>query len=188
MSERKLSVLTTEFRDKYIKAQGILLEDHKIVMRQYCTLRDPWEQAKFWRQSRSTTRIEINIRRLAEAGAPWLAEVLGDVGPCNGPPVTGALPGESWHQWGEAADWYWHFEGEAIWDAEVTKNCGGVEVNGYQQAGKVIASVGLYMISFKDQAGRLIVDYPHVQFRKAGSPSSMYTWDAIDQIMKDKFG
>ena len=39
--------------------------------------------------------------------ANFLASVLDGVGPQHGPHVTNALPGLSWHQWGEAVDCFW---------------------------------------------------------------------------------
>ncbi len=70
-----------------------------------CTVRDPWETARQFRQSRGTAEIEDRARRIEVAGYPWLAAILRDVGPQpSGPRITNAGPGESWHQWGYAAD------------------------------------------------------------------------------------
>lgn len=61
-------------------------------------------QAILWRQSRSTVEIVAQIQKYKEQGCDFLAHVLDSVGPRYGPHATNALPGVSWHQWGEAMD------------------------------------------------------------------------------------
>lgn len=88
-----------------------------VELRPFYALRSPWEQARLWRQSRAREEIDTAIGRLQGLGAPWLAEVLQGVGPCHGRHVTNALPGASWHNWGEAVDCVVIRGGVAVWEA-----------------------------------------------------------------------
>ena len=100
---RDLNDLTNEMRThvdnllEECRAQGY-------EMRPYFTLRTAQEQAQLWRQSRTNKEITQKIQELQSNGAPFLADVIQRVGDQNGPKVTNAIPGLSWHQWGEAMD------------------------------------------------------------------------------------
>ncbi len=151
-----------------------------VMMRPYSGLRKPSKQAKLWRQSRSTEQINAEIKRLRDADAPFLADVLDKVGPQHGPHVTNALPGLGWHQWGEAVDCFWAVDGRAEWSTERLVD----GVNGYQFYAEAARNFGLtaggFWNSFKD--------WPHVQLRTAGSPiSAGMTLSQIDAIMKSRF-
>lgn len=61
-------------------------------------------QAKLWRQSRATSIIKAKIDELKNIDCGYLAGILDSVGPQRGPRVTNALPGLSWHNWGQAMD------------------------------------------------------------------------------------
>lgn len=141
----------------------------------FYTLRTPHEQAKLWRQSRSTHQINAKISELRRTGAPFLASCIADVGPQDGRPVTNALPGLSWHNWGEAADAFLVDNvGKANWNAQA---------EGYRyyadQAKKLGLTPGYYFTA---------VDAVHVQMRPGSSPLNYYSVAEIDKIMKDKFG
>lgn len=148
-----------------------------VEMVPYFGIRTPFEQGKLWRQSRSVQEVAGKIAELNAKGAPFLAHCIASVGPQHGPHVTNAIPGLSWHQWGEAMDCYWLKNGKAVWDTEI----GGVK-NGYKVYADVAAQAGLFAgghwQSFKD--------WPHVQKRKAGSPSAMLA--DIDAEMCTRFG
>jgi hypothetical protein len=126
--------------------------------------------------------VQINaaIAMLRQNGASYLADVLDSVGAQNGDEVTKVLPGNSWHQWGEAVDCFWEVNGEAEWST--VKKVNGV--NGYQvyaqEATKLQLTAGLLWPRFKDA--------PHVQYRKDDNPiSSGMKWPEIDQTMKERF-
>ena len=53
---------------------------------------------------------------MKDEGAPWLANVLAEVGPQHGAHVTNALPGKSAHQYRLAVDCFWLLNGEAEWE------------------------------------------------------------------------
>lgn len=146
----------------------------------YFGIRTPFEQGKLWRQSRSVDQVADRVADLRARGADFLAHCIDSVGPQHGPQVTNAIPGYSWHQWGEAMDCYWLRDGKAEWSTEV----GGVR-NGYRIFAHIASDQGLtaggYWQSLKD--------WPHVQKRKAGSPAdSGLNLAAINARMKEMYG
>ena len=44
-------------------------------------MRDPWTQAKLWRQSRGRSEVDAKIASLRHDGASYLADILEAVGP-----------------------------------------------------------------------------------------------------------
>jgi peptidoglycan LD-endopeptidase CwlK len=155
----------------------VLCQQEDIEMVPYFGLRTPFEQGKLWRQSRSVAQIQSKLADLRAKGAPFLAHCIDSVGPQHGPPVTNAIPGLSWHQWGEAMDCYWLRNGKAEWDTEI-----GGSRNGYKVYAFLASQNGLFAgghwQSFKD--------WPHVQKRRAGSPNRPLT--EIDREMRSRFG
>ena len=109
-----LNQLVPEFTSK---VQELLqrCQQQNIIMRPYFTIRDPFTQGKLWRQSRSTEQIRQKISDLKSKGADFLAFCIESVGPQSGDPVTNAIPGLSWHQWGEAVDCFWLVDNEVEW-------------------------------------------------------------------------
>jgi peptidoglycan L-alanyl-D-glutamate endopeptidase CwlK len=155
-----------------------------IEMRPYFTLRDPWEQAKYWRQSRSIEEIQTAIRDLEQKGAPFLAHILHSVGPQFGDHVTDALPGTSWHQWGEAVDCFWLLDGEAEWSTRKKVTLAdGREMNGYRLYGEEGVKRGMISGGFWSD----LVDWPHLQ-KQSGSVLNHYSWPEIDREMRKRFG
>jgi len=151
-----------------------------IEMRPYMGLRDPFEQARLWRQSRAREEIQARIASLRAQGAAFLAHCIESVGPQHGRPVTNALPGLSWHQWGEAVDCFWLVDGKAEWSA--SKLIGGS--NGYRvyaaEAEALALTAGGHFSSLKD--------WPHVQLRADASPLSSLSIVEIDAAMAAMFG
>jgi hypothetical protein len=151
-----------------------------VEMRPFFALRTPFEQAKLWRQSRSREEIEQRIARLRAAGAGFLAHCIETVGPQHGAHVTNAIPGLSWHQWGEAVDCMWIVERRADWST--VKRVNGV--NGYHLYADEAVGLGL------DAGGhwRSFKDWPHVQQRAAASPDRIMALKDIDAEMQRRFG
>lgn len=174
-----LDGLVPNFRTK-LEAVLATCASAGVEMRPYFGIRTPDEQAKLWRQSRAKEEIEVARQKLLAGGAPFLAEVLHRVGPQHGPHVTNALPGFSWHQWGEAMDCFWALNGHAEWSTTVLEN----GVNGYRfyaNAGKAAGlTAGGLWTSFKD--------WPHLQLRSAASPvAAGMSMSDIDKEMKKRF-
>jgi len=151
-----------------------------IEMRPNEGLRDPFVQAKYWRQSRTKEVIQAKLQELKNDGANFIAHCIESVGPQHGEPVTNAVPGLSWHQWGEALDCFWVVKGRAVWDLTTVVN----GLNGFMvyadEAKKIGLDAGLFWSSLQDS--------PHVQLRKAASPLKVFTLQQIDAEMKKRFG
>lgn len=84
-----------------------LARDADLALQQLDTYRDPWDQARFYRQSRTRAEIVAKQAQLEARGFPYLSTIIDQVGPQQGTleaHVTYAGPGESWHQFGEALD------------------------------------------------------------------------------------
>ncbi len=149
-------------------------------MRPSAGLRDPFEQARLWRQSRSIEEIRAKIHEFEAAGANFLAHCIESVGPQHGDPVTNAPPGYSWHQWGEAVDCFWLLNGKAEWST--SKQVNGS--NAYKVYAEEAVNVGLV-------AGgnwTSLKDWPHVQIRPDASPAKTLSVNQVDAAMKARFG
>lgn len=179
MASRDINDLIPKFRPlvkdllKNCLARGV-------EMRTSQTLRDPFEQARLWRQSRPIEEIRARIKAFRAEGADFLAHCLESVGPQHGSHVTNATPGLSWHQWGEAMDCFWLVDGKA--EFSTSKLIGGQ--NGYrvyaEEAVKLSLTAGAFFKSLKD--------FPHVQLRPQAGPNKVFTLAEIDAEMKKRFG
>ncbi len=172
-------------------------------MKPFFTQRTPWAQARIWRSTRSTYEVQQAMERLKANGAPYLSDVLGNVGPQHSPPstsghLTNALPGLSWHQWDEAIDCFWLLNNQAEWS---TKRTIQIPVTAPATSGAALnagksGGVNGYHVYAEEavQAGLLSAglswgwDWPHVQLRTFGSPHDVYPWKVIDTKMCSKFG
>ncbi len=176
---RELSHLTPTFRP-LVEQLLAECEASGFPMRPFYTLRSPFEQGGLWRQSRSGEEVRGKIAELRAKGAAFLAHCIESVGPRDGRHVTNAIPGMSWHQWGEAVDCYWLLEGRAEWSTR--RQVGGA--NGYAVYAEKAAALGLnpggHWRSFKD--------WPHVQLQAAGSPGRVHSLEEIDREMQQRFG
>lgn len=179
MKNPALSALEPAFGAQ-IEALLNRLSGDGIEMRPYFAIRTPMEQAALWRQSRSAEEIRASLSWLKTSGAPYLASQLEAAGKRFGPPVTNALPGLSWHQWGEAVDCFWLVDGKAEWSS--VKRWHGF--NGYQVYARSARQAGL-------AAGGLwprLKDWPHLQKREAPSPlAAGMTLAQIDREMRKRF-
>ena len=95
--------------------------DNGIDIMVYCGLRSLEEQAIIFRQSRTKAEINAKKQSLTDRGFPALASALDVVGPQDGVigrHITKSAPGESWHQYGLAADCVPLVNGKPMWDGE----------------------------------------------------------------------
>lgn len=140
-------------------------------------LRTPETQARYYCQwnKRSVAMIEQKAEELIDAGAPWLGSLLRCYSGIERTPrwLTNALPGEGWHQWGEAADCYCFRNGRMV-------EKGDDPAYRYyaEQAQNLGLTAGLY---FSDP------DAGHVQLRSASSATSIYSLSHIDATMRERF-
>lgn len=150
------------------------LSQQGYTLRPFFTLRGVENQAKLFRQSRATSEIEKAAEKLIAEGAPFLSKVLMMVGPQNGRWATNALPGQSWHQWGEATDCFVLNElGRAVWTA---KHPG---YKAYATEAKILGLHAGYFWQRKDAV--------HIQLRQ-DKVRSIYTWQQINKTMEERFG
>ena len=121
----------------------------------------------------------LKVAQLHAAGADYLADCIVRVGPQNGDPVTNAVPGLSWHQWGEAADCFWVVKGDAEWSTKRLVN----GLNGYRVMAEEAKRLGL------DPGGlwRKFPDWPHVQLRPEPSPLGRMTLKEVSAEMQRRF-
>ena len=156
-----------------------------VTMKAYSMVRSPWEQARLYRKSRSSITINAKLDFLRKNGGFFLADCLEEVGPQRGQlgrHVTWALPGFSWHNWGEAADSFWQVDGRASWSMSQTIDTVNGPQNGYRLYAEIAEAMGLFSGGIK--WGN---DWPHVHKSEFSSPSKMYSLEQIDDKMKCKF-
>ena len=165
-----LSPLNPEFRAQ-VEILLAKLASKGVTMRPYCAIRDPFDQSRLWRQSRTSEQIRVACQRLRQQGAPRIAACLESVGPQHGKPVTNALPGYSWHQYGEAVDCFLvDRDGHADWDASAA---------GYAAYCATANELGL-------RTGRDWGDTPHIQMRHH-EPHQMHTPPELEHMLAERF-
>jgi peptidoglycan LD-endopeptidase CwlK len=172
---RELTALAAEFAPA---AQKLLAacERRGANMRPFFTVRGPGVQARLWCQSRTAAQIEKQIETMRFNGAHWLASLMDIRWAKTGPAVTNALPGMSWHQWGEAIDCFaLGANGKAIWDSRDAA---------YRVYGEAAMSLRLEPGAFWPR----FPDAVHVQLRAASSPlKAGISWAEADAEMKRRF-
>lgn len=171
MPDRSLDDLVPEFKAQ-VEALTAALAAQGFTLVPYFTLRTPQEQATLWRQSRAESVIDAEIAYLNSMGAQWLSRVLLTTPASSGPWATNATPGNSWHQWAEACDFYWQTATGIQW----------ADGDGYKALATEAAALGL-----TSGRGFSHPDIDHVQLRPQGAPSDLYSWPEIDAKMKAKF-
>lgn len=127
----------------------------------YCFGRELEEQARLWRENRSSREVKEGFEELMRRGLEPAARALMAVGPqpgSEGPKRTNALPGTSWHQphayqgvtGALAWDWVPMVAGKPGWDRL------DLYEKGAQIAERFGLTPGLRFTSFQEG--------PHVQF------------------------
>lgn len=175
---RDLDTLVPEFREKFEKLL-IVCKNSGFTFVPFYTLRTPQEQARLWRQSRSRSQIDAKISELRSNKCNFLADCIEGAGPQNGRRVTGAIPGQSWHNWGEACDAFLlSINGSAIWNEKHI----GYEFYA-QEAIKLGLTSGRF---FKDKKGTPMMDSVHVQLRKSEVPQ-VYNIREVNDEMEKRF-
>ena len=169
---RNILVLNKVFRDKVEELISKCAVDGTYMV-PFETVRTPAQQARLWRQSRSTAEIRQEIHKFMNEGAMWLAEVLDKVGPQYGRWVTNALPGFSWHQWGEAIDCFSLRDGKANWDAN------HMDYNIYARDAEQLKLVPGHYWKCRDSV--------HVQLRP-GEVLDYYSIQEVNSKMANSFG
>ena len=173
---RDLNDLTPEFKGK-VEELIVNCAKRGVTMRPFFTKRTPLEQAKLWRQSRSTGVILKKVAELRKQDAYYIADCIMKAGSQSGRWATNAYSGMSWHQWGLAVDCFWLVNDNDEWST--TKIINGV--NGYQVYAEEARKLGL-------KAGADFGDAVHVQFPQESSPIHKYSLKEINDKMQEMFG
>jgi len=139
--------------------------------------RDLATQARYWRQSRTRIEVEQQIEAWKKQGADFLAEALESVGPQNGPHVTNALPGFSWHNHGKAVDCYLYVHGTMVTNGEHP---------GYKEYADEAKELGLTPGYYFQINGKPFRDSVHVQTEPTGV-RNLYTLREINELFKNKY-
>ena len=130
----------------------------------YCGERTCDEQAKLFRQSRTTAEIRSRQQSLRDRGFDFLADNIDSVGPQRGTlghHVTKAGPGESWHQYRLAFDGVPRVGGKLMWEKEHPH---------WEIYGEVAMLLGLtWAGNWKN-----FVEFPHCQLHTASNPLNYY--------------
>ena len=84
------------------------------------TIRGPIKQAEMFCRSRSVEEVGALVAQLS-VSAPRIASLMRPDMCELGPQVTRSAPGQSWHQYGEAADFSCYVDGKLIWDGSTAK-------------------------------------------------------------------
>lgn len=149
----------------------------------YDGARSPWQQAIYWRQSRTKQQVQAKIAEVKNEGAPYIAKILDEVGPHSGKHVTDAIPGQSFHQFKRAVDSYvvspdTH---KALWrEEEKDGDEYELAVQLYDKMGGFAEALGLTWGGHWSFG-----DYGHVQGQKASSPMKEYgSWAKLDAALK----
>lgn len=137
----------------------------------FAARRTPEEQAMLWKKSRGEAEILRAVEKMYESGAVWLAGVLATAPRPYGRWETNQLPGQSWHQWGEAV------KVRLVSDTmRVVWNPNHVA---YEKLALIARQVNLYPgYLWKNR------DAQHVQLR-ADQVRAYYAWSDIDRLMKE---
>jgi peptidoglycan L-alanyl-D-glutamate endopeptidase CwlK len=168
-----LNTLVPEFREKV----ELVLADcaaQGIIMKPYFAVRSPREQAKYWRQSRTYSQINDALKNLHDWGAPYIADCLQQAGPQHGRWATNALPGLSWHNWGQAVDCFLvNLDGTPNWDGEAF---------GYRVYAETAREYGLTAGYFWKTRDSVHIQGPNFEVLTQTS------WPEIDENMRRRFG
>lgn len=165
-----LTLLVDEFREPFEEVVQTFLNVTGQKLLVTSTLRTLDEQAKLYRQGHSTASVIVKADALTSRGFDDLSAILMGVGPIpTGQKVTNAGPGESWHNWGMAADVVPIVNGHAVWDADDPL---------WQEYGRLLRLKGLYW-------GDAFGDLPHAQLHREGNPLDVFTpTEVIDMISR----
>ena len=171
---RSLSDLRLETRILATEAQRLFRKQASIVdssatLLIYYTLRTCREQAQLYRQGSATAKIQAKQQSLRDRGFDFLAEVIDEVGPQNGPHVTNAAPGERWHNYADAFDAVPYLKKVALWEDDFH----------WQIYGAVIKHLGMdwggYWTGFSDK--------PHAQRSASKNPLQGSNPDRIRELL-----
>lgn len=171
----ELSLLVPEFRKKLSDALAVTLSKG-LRLEPVITLLSPTDQASIWKQGRSGIDAELKVLALKNANAPFLAECLRKAVAKETNLVTDDLPGNSWHQWGEAATVVWIDTNNKVVISPEWKERFN-DMNAYKVLREECEKIGLTV-------GKC---FNTVQLRAVQNPLDVYSLEEIDTEMRRRF-
>jgi hypothetical protein len=160
-----LNLLVPEFRER-VEAVLQACASDGLTMRPFFTVRSTRDQGGLWRQSRSREEVNAMVTALLAKDCQYLAAAIISAGPRTGRWATNAVPGNSWHQWGEAIDCVVMKNGRADWE----------DIKAYQRYRGIGQALGLF-IGPKN-------DWVHLQLRPDSAPGRLWSLKAINDELK----
>jgi peptidoglycan L-alanyl-D-glutamate endopeptidase CwlK len=163
---RNLALLVPEFRTK-VEQLLANCQQLGVKMVAYTTRIGPAWEAELYCHSRKWAEVQVKAAEMKAAGAPKLAALLKPEFCKAAAWKSNALPGRSWHAWGEAVDCFVEGpHGTALWSGL-----------GYEVYAKEAEKLGL-------TAGHRwrVKDSVHVQLRVAGGVT--LPWPEIEALMQ----
>ena len=175
LNSRDLDLLTPNFK---ILVEKVILscEKRKVKLVPYSTLRGPLYQSRQWVKGRSRIQILAMIENFKNLGCPnmrksleqaFLEKPRKDLSSI----VTHSLPGESWHQWGEAVDMFVEKKGKPDWTSEKY----------YKIYREEAEKLGLT----SGGSFRKLVEPVHIQLSSLGKPQASFF--TLDNRLGEKF-
>lgn len=137
-------------------------------------LRKLEEQAIRYRQSRSWEEIKQKIKQLRNNGFSYLADIIEEVGPREGPFITYNAPGESWHNYAEAWDAVPYVKYRLAWNYKVY-------VNKWKIYGDAVRKVGMHWGGNMPQYEYY---FSHAQLQQDSNPLQVLTPDQVYYKLK----
>lgn len=178
--DKDLIGLDNTFLDK-VNTLLNTLKQQDVYMVPISGLRTLEEQAKNWRKGRSSYEIQKKLYDLRKSNGSYLADIIEGVGPQMDPStVTNAIPGFSWHNWGQALDCYVCHEGDEkrLIFQEEDPLFHSYALPRYQTYATEAIKIGLtpgYFFHMKDM--------PHIQLHKEEVPT-LYSIQYVNNYFK----
>ena len=177
LESRDLGLLTPELFEK-VEILRTLCEGNGVKLVVGTTLRGPGAQAKIWCRSRTPEEV-LRQRAVLAQSAPKLANLLKPEYAALGPQITAYLPGQSWHQWGQAADIGALVGGKLVWEGSITR-----------RIAEYARTIGLHH-SLNEQLWSPSTRRWHVQLSGKATPllvrGFMDSWAELERAMETMF-
>jgi hypothetical protein len=138
------------------------------------TLLTPLDQARLWKQGRTAIDAELKSLALENVQASYLADCIRTAKVHETNLVTNDIPGQSWHQWGEAATVVWIDNNQKL-NYSPTYKAYPTNLNGYAVFGEEAVKLGLVMSR-----------YSEVQLRPK-TPEDYYNIKSINDEMQKRY-
>lgn len=178
VESRDTLLLLPELQEKLEELiERLRTDPNKVEVWVSTTVRGPLAQARAWCRPRSL--VELADARKMMAGAPRLAAMLRDEWAGLGPRGAAHLPGQDWHQHGEAVDLCPVVRGRLVWEGSLMASV----VEACQR-------VGLYH-AYKNSGWTPGGRHHHAQLSPKQTPLMVRgycdSWGDVEGLMADRY-